>query len=105
VGESAIPGFPYLLLVRAPLGAYLAFVPLLIHPFDNEPSPPGIAISACALFVAAAALMQLVVVPIAIRASWRASTLRSWRPNLAIVCGCVQIAMPLWVVAQSQAVG
>jgi hypothetical protein len=108
VRGPAIRGFPYVLLVRVPLVAHLVFVALLIRPpsaIDHESLQRDIAILGCALFMMACWLMQLIVVPIAIRASWRAHALRSWRPNLAITCGCLQIAMLVWIVVPTVAEG
>lgn len=110
---SAIRGFPYALLVRVPLVAHLLFVPLLIRyggressasEIDHELSPLDIALFGSALFMMSCWFVQLIVVPLAIQASWRARTLCSWRPNLAIACGCMQIAMLIWMLARMQTV-
>jgi hypothetical protein len=41
-------------------------------------------------------LIQPVVVLIAIRASYRMTALQLLPPNMAIFCGCLQIAMLIW---------
>ena len=97
IGGTAIRGFPYWFLVRIPLLAPRLYVPVLIeNRRENfcQPTPPFMV---AILFVMACWLMQLAVVPIAIRASSHAHALRSWRPNLAIACGCLQIAMLVWL--------
>jgi len=81
---------------------------LLIHPpaaIDHASMQRDIAMLVCGLFMMACWLMQLIVVPIAIRASWRAHALRSWQPNLAIACGCLQIAMLVWMLVWTLAGG
>jgi len=105
---SAIRGFPYVLLVTVPLVVHLLSVLLLtlLPAAINHPSMQrDIAMLVCGLLMMACWLMQLIVVPIAIRASWRAHTLRSWRPNLAIACGCLQIAMLVWMLVRTLAEG
>ena len=111
-GDSCKPdppgGFPYALLVRAPLAVLLPLFLLLLYarfgPTDMfSPSPPWLEVGIGSIFalLLAVALLQLYAIP---RGFWilaRASTRASLVHQLALLCGVLHLSLAAFLVSQT----
>ena len=97
-----VPHFPGRTLVRGPL---LTVGPLAALIWASQFLSDGTGRSALPEFVLAVAfvlflvgcLVQLVAVPVGLRALYRAHQQHSLRHNLALLCGCSQLFLLVWL--------
>jgi hypothetical protein len=90
--QAKIPGFPYFFLVRLPLAIHAAFLVFFLH------VPLGTIVAIAMLLCWT---IQPFVVVIAVMKCRKAGASKALLPNLAIFCGCLQIAMLVWVLVGS----
>lgn len=104
------PGFPYKLLVRVPLVTLTPLAMLLL--FHRIGGFPLLSISdwgshallAAQLVFVAGVIAQLYAVPAGMCAVYRAGEEHSFKHNLALLCGALQLALAFWMAVQVSSV-